>query len=580
MQLQVSYLNEIFIFVIFAASLNLLLGTTGQVSVAHGAFGAVGGYTLAYLFLNHGTPLWMGLVLGVAGSGLLGVAVGLPALRLTTEWLILLTLAVQTIVIAFASTSSALGGTYGLQNISGFSLFGKDLLQPTDFVPLLLAVLTVVLIVVHRMAESPYGRVLRGIREDEIACRSLGKNVFTYKLTVFGVTAAMAGLAGALLVTQDQIASPTLFGFDQSTAIIAMVILGGTGNMMGSVVGATVLVLLTPFIQNVLHFDADKASLWRLIAYGLVLLTVMVLRPQGLLPEGNRWWRRKTPASPRADSVMAHAAGELVHRAALPLAHDVDASGPDAVLSVAGLSKQFGGITAAHELSIELRRGTITALVGPNGAGKTTVFNLLTGAIRPDAGTITLKGLDITGLRPAAVAQRGMTRSFQDVRTFPRLSALDNVMLAVPDQPGEHLSQVFLLPRRTALGERRVREIAMQWLSFVGLESLAAQPAGSLSFGQQKLLALGRVLATDADVVLLDEPTSGVDQQWVDVMLGLIEELRAHRRTICIVEHNLNVVGRLADHTYFMELGRITAEGTFAELTSDRRLAEAYFGTA
>src|SRR4051794_35513836 len=290
MELQISYVNEILIFVIFAVSLNLLLGNTGQVSVAHAAFGAVGGYALAYLLLHHGTPLWAGTLIGVIAAGLVGFIVGLPALRLTTEWVILLTLAAQTIIITLATTSSSFGGTYGLQNVAGFTLFGRKLQQPSDFLPLFVAFAAIVVLIVYRLAESPYGRVLRGIREDDVACRSLGKNIYTYKLTVFGVTAAMAGLAGTMLVEQNQLASPSLFGFDQSTAIVAMVILGGTGNMLGAVVGATVLVLLTPFFENVLNFSADRASLWRLIAYGIVLVVVMRVRPQGLLPEGLSLW--------------------------------------------------------------------------------------------------------------------------------------------------------------------------------------------------------------------------------------------------------------------------------------------------
>jgi branched-chain amino acid transport system permease protein len=604
-ELQISYVNEILIFVIFAVSLNLLLGTTGQVSVAHAAFGAVGGYALAYLFLHHNTPLWLGMLIGVAAAGLVGVVVGLPALRLTTEWLILLTLAVQTIIITLATTSSSFGGTYGLQNVSGFELFGKKLQQPTDYLPLFLVLTVVLIAVVWRMAESPYGRVLRGIREDDIACRSLGKNIFAYKLQVFGITAAMAGLAGAMLVTQDQLASPTLFGFDQSTAIVAMVILGGTGNLLGAVFGAAVLVLLTPFFENVLNFSADRASLWRLIAYGLVLVLVMRLRPQGLLPEGltplsfyRRIRARRRPsgvAVPPPEVLQrgalaetgylgsdadAHALTELRHHGSLPEAAAVAGRHGEVVLSVVGLSKRFGGITAADSLTMQLRRGTITALVGPNGAGKTTVFNLLTGAIRPDAGEVTLNGRDLVGLRPNQVANLGMVRSFQDVRTFPRLTAVENVMLAVPGQPGEHLGSLFLRPGRTRRDERRTRDLAMEWLSFVGMSDFADYPAGALAFGQQKLVALARILATNAEVVLLDEPASGIDQQWVDVMLGLIEELRTKGHTVCIVEHNLHVVGRLADHTYFMELGRITADGTFEELTGERRLAEAYFGTA
>lgn len=599
MELEISYVNAILIFAIFALSLNLLLGYTGQVSVAHAAFGAVGGYTLAYLFLEHGVSLAVGTLLAIVLSAAVGLVVGIPALRLSTEFLILLTLAVQTIIITLVTTSSSFGGTYGLQNVQGFTLFGKTLILPSDYLPLFIAITVIVYLIVRRMGESPYGRVLRGIREDETACRSLGKNVFTYKLTVFAVTAGMAGLAGAMLVTQNQLASPSLFSFDQSTAIVAMVILGGTGNLLGSICGAAVLVLLTPFFQSVLNFTPDKASLWRLIAYGVVLVVVMLVRPQGLLPEGTTPLRllrrgarvavniprqqgaRTEPAHVEIDLDQdAHALTELEHHGALP--ENVFAGGRrgEVVLSVQGLSKRFGGITAAEDLNMELRRGTITALVGPNGAGKTTVFNLLTGAIRPDAGRVVLLDKDISGLRPDQVAAQGMVRSFQDVRVFPRLSSLENVILAIQGQPGEHASGLFLKPVATAKAEREARLRALEWLSFVGMDSFADFPAGALAFGQQKLIALARVLATDAEVVLLDEPASGIDQQWVEVMLGLIEQLRDKGRTICIVEHNLHVVGRLADHTYFMELGRITAQGSFEELTGEKRLAEAYFGTA
>jgi branched-chain amino acid transport system permease protein len=173
-----------------------------------------------------------------------------------------------------------------------------------------------------------------------------------------------------------------------------------------------------------------------------------------------------------------------------------------------------------------------------------------------------------------------MVRSFQDVRVFSRLSCVQNVMLAVQDQLGEHVGPLFVRPGRVSAAEDAAHETAMRWLEFVGMDSMADVPAGTLGFGEQKLVALARVLATEAEVLLLDEPASGIDQRWVDVMLDLIESLRPEGRTVCIVEHNLNVVGRLADHIYFMELGCITAEGSLQELTGDRRLAEAYFGTA
>lgn len=596
MELQISYLNTMLIFVILAMSLNLLLGYAGQVSVAHGAFAAIGGYTTARLLLRYHIGLPWGLVAGFVISALIGLLIGIPALRLSTEYLILLTLAVQTIIIALVSTVDILGGTYGLQSVRGFSLFGHELTQPSDFLPLFVFLALVCLLVLYRLGESAYGRVLRGIREDEVACRSLGKNVFSYKLAVFSLTAGMAGIAGTMLVMQNGIAAPNLFGFDQSTIILAMVILGGSGNLLGSALGAVVLVLLTPLFQSVFTFSADKAALWRLAAYGLVLVLVVLIRPQGILPERFGFRKRKgritesdlpselaekaaafaSAKSPRATDVVA----TVEPSSPTPdNSHAADAKG-EVVLEVKGLCKSFGGIAAAQDLNISLRRGTITAIVGPNGAGKTTVFNLLTGSIRADSGTVTLKGENVSSMRPDQIARAGMTRSYQDVRLFPRLPVLANVMLAIGKQPGESAVDLFFRPRRVRTVERATKERAMHWLSFVGMSEYADLEAGSLAFGQQKLVALARVLATEAEVILLDEPASGIDEQWVDVMLGLIEEVRDQGRTVCIVEHNLNVVGRLADHTYFMELGRITAEGSFQELTTNKRLSEAYFGTA
>jgi branched-chain amino acid transport system permease protein len=603
MELQFNYINQILIFIIFASALNILMGYAGQVSVAPAAFGAIGGYAMGYLWTHGHMPMIWDLLIGFGMAGAAGLLVGIPALRLTTEWLILLTLAWQTIVVGILETTTSLGGAYGMDNITGLSIFGHKLAVATDQFPLVLALAVVSVAICWRIGESPYGRVLRAIREDSLATRAVGKNVFAYKLIIFTLTSALSGVAGVLLVLQGTIASPATFSFDQSTAIIAMVIFGGMGNLLGSAVGAAVIVLVTPFFEDVIKLSAEYASLWRLAAYGLLLVVVMRLRPQGLLPEGFRLRHLARPLTGRirvAAPVSLTPAiaggtggmGEPEPPAPTPnvgVGARVDsgeerterlAHRGELILSVSGLSKNFGGIAAVQDLEMELRRGTITALVGPNGAGKTTVFNLLTGAIRPDRGRIVLNGRDVFGMTPNQVAALGMVRSFQDVRVFGRLSCLANVMLAVKDQPGEHIGPLFGRPATVLRSERKTRQTAMQWLEFVGMAGLAEVPAGSLAFGQQKLVALARVLATDAEVLLLDEPASGIDHQWVEVMLDLIEALRPQGRTVCIVEHNLAVVGRLADHIYFMELGRITAEGSLDELTGDRRLAEAYFGTA
>jgi branched-chain amino acid transport system permease protein len=244
-----------------------------------------------------------------------------------------------------------------------------------------------------------------------------------------------------------------------------------------------------------------------------------------------------------------------------------DGPPPPAILELHGLSKAFGGVRAVRDLTFSLPVGRTTALIGPNGAGKTTIFNLITGAIEPDAGQVLLCGDDITGMPMHQVARRGVARTFQDVRIFGRLSALENVRLAVPT--------------RAADGDRRPAiERAREHLAFVGLAQQAEMPVADLAFGDQKLVSLARVLATGAEVILLDEPASGIDARWLERTLDLIATLREQGRTVCIVEHNLEVVERLADHVVFLEAGTVTAEGTMQELKSQTRLVEAYFGMA
>ena len=298
MDLQIGYVDQILTFVIFAVSLNLLMGYAGQVSVASAAFGALGGYGTAYLWLNHQTPFALCLLIAFVLAGVVGLVVGIPALRLTTAWLILLTLAAQTIIIGLPSVINALGGANGLNGVTGLSIFGHDLTTPTDQLPVFVVLAVLAFAVCWRFGQSPYGRVLRGIREDETATRALGKSVTTYKLTIFAISSAIAGVAGALFVLQQSVVDPGTFDFDQSTAIIAMVIFGGMGNLWGSVVGATIIVLTTPFLENVVNLDPDTASQWQLVIYGLLIAAVMRLRPQGIIPEGarlSRLWNRGTP---------------------------------------------------------------------------------------------------------------------------------------------------------------------------------------------------------------------------------------------------------------------------------------------
>ena len=418
----------------------------------------------------------------------------------------------------------------------------------------------------------------------------------------------MAGLAGGLLSTITQSATPNSFDFSQSVQIIAVVVIGGLGNLIGTVIGAIIVVLLTPFFIEVVRLNSNIASLAQLVAFGVVLTLFVLFRPAGIVPEG-AFLRRHLRRDNRARKATANEIDGAPEPIVAPSLEEPPsrsltteprgsapgerlesvqvggASGPEdaraggeTVLDVRNVSKSFAGVHAVDGLSLHLEKGRISALIGPNGAGKTTVFNLLTGVLPPDEGSVILNGRDITGLRPDQIAHAGMVRTFQDVRIFGGMSVLENVMFGVLRQPGEHLGPLFLRPQLVREGEKRVRDRAFECLDFVGMADAADVRCSSLGYGQQKLVSLARLLATDAEVLLLDEPMSGIDHHALDEILQLVLRLRDVGRTVCVVEHSLDVVRQLADHIFFMELGKITAEGSFEELTSDPRLSQVYFG--
>jgi branched-chain amino acid transport system permease protein len=603
----INYINQILAFVIFGAATNLVMGYAGVYATGPAAFGAMTGYAVVYLTAAVGMPFVVALLCGIVLAVILGLLVGVVMLRLDQLWIILLTLAVQLVVVGVATGLTPLGGAYGIEVTKSLDLFGATLFTPQSVLPFAVVLTLIAFGIAWRLGQSPYGRVLKGMRDDVLASRSLGKDVYFNRLSIFVITCGMAGLAGGLLTTITQSATPDSFGFSQSVQIIAIVVIGGLGNLVGTVIGAIIVVLLTPFFIEVVRLNSNIASLAQLVAFGVVLTLFVLFRPAGIVPEG-AFLRRHLRRSNLAPEVTANEIDGAVEPIVAPSlqeppsrsstteqresapaerlesVQDGEASGPDhartgeTVLDVRNVSKSFAGVQAVDGLSLHLERGRISALIGPNGAGKTTVFNLLTGVLPLDQGSVILNGRDITGLRPDQIAHAGMVRTFQDVRIFGGMSVLENVMFGVLHQPGEHLGPLFLRPQLVRKGERRVRDRAFECLDFVGMADAANVRCSSLGYGQQKLVSLARLLATDAEVLLLDEPMSGIDHHALDEILQLVLRLRDVGRTVCVVEHSLDVVRQLADHIFFMELGKITAEGSFEELTSDPRLSQVYFG--
>jgi ABC-type branched-subunit amino acid transport system ATPase component len=245
------------------------------------------------------------------------------------------------------------------------------------------------------------------------------------------------------------------------------------------------------------------------------------------------------------------------------------------MLRCQGLTKTFDGVQALDEVRLDFPSEEITAIIGPNGAGKTTLLNVLTGFLRPDGGRCFLGEREITHLPPHRIARFGVVRTFQDLRLILQVSVLDNVLLACPRQRGEHLLAA-LLRFGVAAEEARNREEAMQLLRFVGLEEKANELAGELSYGQQKLLTLACCLATEARILLLDEPVAGVHPEMASRILDLLRQLHEEGKHVVFIEHDIAAVRQAADLVIVMDEGKIIAQGQPSEVLEKPEIMEAY----
>jgi branched-chain amino acid transport system permease protein len=574
--------NQILFLVCLSVSLNLLVGFAGQLSMATAAFYGIGAYACGIMtatgqtltgtdVIGPGWPFWAGLLTAIAAAFVSGTVIAVPAARrVKGDYLILLTLAFQFLIMTGASSWVELTGGPNGMTVPPIA-FGSVRITSTDqaFVWLLVLSLAISLLCWF-IGASPYGRLLRGIREDELMVQALGKGTIWPKTLTFGITAAVAGGVGAISAAYTQFVAPTTYSLDLAILATACVALGGPGNIAGSAIAAVIIGGLRPFLESVMGLSDESSFPWQAIIYGVVLVLGMRFRPTGLLPE--------YMFAPRAaeEPALDHSHPMLASQRPAPSERYVN---QPPVLNVSGVSKAFGGIKAVQSVSFQLHRGEIVALIGPNGAGKTTVFNLLTGAMPADEGEVTLHGKPITNSDQVQIARTGMVRFFQNVRLFAGITALDNVALAVPQQDGESLSRVIFAPWRVRNREREVREQALQQLDFCGVADLSRRIVRDLSFGQQKLIALARLLASGGDVLLLDEPVSGVDPRSAEQMIALIRGLAESGKAICIVEHSLHVVSELADRVVFMDAGQVVAEGSVEAITARADLIDLYFGT-
>ena len=562
------------LYAILGVSLNILLGYTGLMSMAHAAFYGIGAYTSALVLLNTGAPFLVAAAAGILVAAILGAIVAIPALRIRDEYLVMLTLAFQMVFTGLlVSVEGLTRGTTGLAAIPRPTIMTFVLSKPSVYVVLVLVAFIIAFAVAWRLTHSPFGRVLRSIREDDRVSLSFGKPVTRFKVLAFVMAGGIAAIAGALFASYTTFIVPRYFDADVSIFLIAIVAVGGTGNLIGSVAGAFILITL-PEILTFLGGSYDLVNAVRAAAYGGLLVLMMRFRPQGIIPEHAVLFGRREslPPSISVDKAKQTISDRVAQRWA------DESLGHPAIVEIRSLAKSFGGLKAVQGVSLGLERGKITALIGPNGAGKTTLFNLVTSFIKPDHGEVYFDGRPITGMPAYAIANLGLVRSFQGKGILDGMRVIDNVMVARPNQSGEKLLPLFFRPGRVAREESANLTFAMACLAFVGLGERGNDIAGELSYAEQKMLQIACLLATEAQVLLLDEPVSGVDPAWVGRVLDLIKELAQGGKTICIIEHNLDVVRTLAVVSHFLSEGQVISSGPTHELVADPKLVEMYFG--
>jgi ABC-type branched-subunit amino acid transport system ATPase component/ABC-type branched-subunit amino acid transport system permease subunit len=554
---------------LWSVSYNLMLGYTGMVSFAHAAYYGIGAYTVALLYQDLHWSVLPGLALSPLVAGLAGLITGFISLRAVRLYFALLTLAISQVcfVIAFEWYSFT-GGDNGIHGISPPDF----LTNPTVQYYFVAAVVAVCLLIMFTLVRSPFGAALVAIRENRLRAASVGLNVKRYELAVFTISAAFAGVAGALFVFYDLQAYPQLMYWTESAQPVVVTLLGGTGTFLGPALGAAVYTWLANSVGR--NFPAQFD-----VALGAIVLGVVLVAPGGIgsALDGIRRLtaRRRGSREPEKETSDREA---LTHidvskiLAIRPVPEHSERKGSGKLLQIEGLSKRFGGLKAVDGVNLEVLEGKRHAVIGPNGAGKSTLFNLITGQIRPDTGKVVFGGVDITGRRPYQLSRFGIGRAFQITNIFPKLTVLQNLQYSMLAHRGDTV-------RPFGIANLRYRDEAMQLLEAVGLGPSAALQAGLLSHGDQRALELAISLALGTRLLLLDEPTAGMSPYETKRAMELVNGVVAQQGlTLLFCEHDMEIVFGIADVVTVMHQGSVLAEGSPEAIRSDPEVQRIYLG--